>query len=70
MLLFFTPPSLSHPGVAYSLEADADLRKKGLKPRATLRDGSENNPDGTITIAGQGQKQCFKRQLAIQVATL
>lgn len=64
-------PSLSRLAVAYSLEADADLRKKGLIPRATFIDPSSSDKNyestGVITMNTKGQKQCVTRQLAIQV---
>ncbi|XP_075877228.1 integrin alpha-6b isoform X2 [Nelusetta ayraudi] len=58
-------PSLT---VAYSLEVDSDFRKKGRTARATFTGGSESGPvsKGTVTIAGQGDEKCLRRQLAIQ----
>ncbi|XP_020566645.1 integrin alpha-6 isoform X1 [Oryzias latipes] len=56
--------------VAYTLEADADLRKKGLKPRAIFTESSELDGNaqstGTITMDKQGKEQCVTRKLAIQ----
>ncbi|XP_034557972.1 integrin alpha-6-like isoform X2 [Notolabrus celidotus] len=53
--------------VAYSIQADADLREKKLNSRATFVDSPNNfESKGVVTITGQGQKQCIKRQLAIQ----
>ncbi|XP_071346446.1 integrin alpha-6-like isoform X2 [Trachinotus anak] len=56
--------------VAYSIEADADRRKSGLSPRATIIDSStsENSYEskGTVTINSKGKKQCVKRQLIIK----
>lgn len=66
--------SLSHPAVEYSLEADADHRKNGLIPRATFTDSSASDNSyeakGTVTLNGQGTKQCVKRKLAMQVLAL
>lgn len=58
--------------VAYSLEADAENRKKGLKSRAVFTGGSTNSygSKGTIVLASQGKEECINRQLSIQVATL
>lgn len=65
-------PSSSHAGVQYSLEADADHRKKGLTSRVTFTDSSENSFEskGTIDLTGQGTKQCVTRKISIQVPTL
>ncbi|XP_033961118.1 integrin alpha-6-like isoform X1 [Pseudochaenichthys georgianus] len=54
--------------VAYSLEADADHRKKRLNPRAVFKDGSKNSYEskGTITLDTKGKKQCITRKLMIQ----
>ncbi|RVE61863.1 hypothetical protein OJAV_G00173520 [Oryzias javanicus] len=56
--------------VSYTLEADADLKKKGLKPRATFMDSSEfessSQSSGTITMNTPGQKKCITQKLAIQ----
>ncbi|TNM97823.1 hypothetical protein fugu_014069 [Takifugu bimaculatus] len=54
--------------VAYSLEADAENRKKGLKSRAVFTGGSTNSYDskGTIVLASQGKEECINRQLSIQ----
>ncbi|XP_022610827.1 integrin alpha-6-like isoform X2 [Seriola dumerili] len=56
--------------VAYTIEADADHRKNGLIPRATIRSpsGSENSFEskGTVTINTKGAKQCVTRQLVIK----
>lgn len=66
-------PYLFHPAVAYSLEADADLRKKNLVPRATFTESSASDnayeSKGTISLNSQGTKQCVTRKLAIQVLT-
>lgn len=58
--------------VAYSLEADAENRKKGLKSRAVFAGGSTNSYDskGTVVLTSQGKEECINRQLSIQVATL
>ncbi|KAF6727624.1 Integrin alpha-6 [Oryzias melastigma] len=56
--------------VSYTLEADADLKKKGLKPRATFTHSSEfessSQSTGTISMNRQGQKECITQKLAIQ----
>lgn len=54
--------------VAYSLEADADHRKKRLNPRAVFKDGSETSSElkGTITMDTKGKKQCIIKKLRIQ----
>ncbi|KAK1879391.1 Integrin alpha-6 [Dissostichus eleginoides] len=54
--------------VAYSLEADAEHRKKRLNPRAVFEDGSENSYEskGTITLDTKGKKQCIIKNLIIQ----
>ncbi|KAF3858433.1 hypothetical protein F7725_011634 [Dissostichus mawsoni] len=54
--------------VAYSLEADAEHRKKRLNPRAVFKDGSENSYEskGTITMDTKGKKQCIIRKLIIK----
>ncbi|XP_031710793.1 integrin alpha-6-like [Anarrhichthys ocellatus] len=58
-------PSLT---LEYSLEADADHVEKGLKPRATFADSSDNAHQykGTIIMDTKGMKKCIKRQLNIQ----
>lgn len=65
--------SLSHPAVAYSLEADADHRKNGLIPRVTFSEPSDSDSKyeskGTITLDSKGKEQCVTRRLVIQVAT-
>lgn len=65
-------PSLSYLAVVYSLQADADHRKKGLVSRAAFTNGIGNGyeSNGTITLGSKGQKQCVIRQLTIQVTTL
>ncbi|KAM6919733.1 integrin alpha-6-like isoform 1-T1 [Lycodopsis pacificus] len=54
--------------VEYSLEADADHVAKGLKPRATFAESSENahQSKGNIIMDTKGKKKCIKRQLNIQ----
>lgn len=56
--------------VAYSLEADAENRKKGLNSRAVFLGGGANsyNSKGTIVLGSQGKVECVTRQLSIQVA--
>lgn len=56
--------------VAYSLEADAENRKKGLNSRAVFTEGLTNsyNSKGTIVLGSQGKTECITRQLTIQVA--
>lgn len=58
--------------VAYSLEADAENRKKGLISRAVFVDGSTSsyNSKGTIVLGSQGKVECVTRQLVVQVAAL
>lgn len=56
--------------VAYTLEVDADNRKRSLIPRATFTSSSASDPTyeskGTITLNGKGKEQCVTRQLVIQ----
>ncbi|CAJ1071992.1 integrin alpha-6-like isoform X1 [Xyrichtys novacula] len=54
--------------VAYSMQADADLRGKKLNSRAYFTGPSGNSfeSNGVITIDGQGKKQCVVRKLTIQ----
>ncbi|XP_023283887.1 integrin alpha-6-like isoform X2 [Seriola lalandi dorsalis] len=56
--------------VAYTIEADADHRKNGLIPRATIRTppASESSFEskGTVTINTKGVKECVTRQLVIK----
>ncbi|XP_054622830.1 integrin alpha-6-like isoform X2 [Dunckerocampus dactyliophorus] len=56
--------------VAYSLAVDADQRKKNLIPRAafTGQSASDNTFEskGTLTIDGQGKKECVTRVIAVQ----
>ncbi|KAM7379156.1 hypothetical protein PAMP_004727 [Pampus punctatissimus] len=56
--------------VAYSLEADADHRKKGLITRATFTQPSALNTNyeskGVITINSKGEEKCVTRELVIQ----
>lgn len=70
--LSLTSLSLTNLAVAYSLEADADHRKKRLNSRAVFKDGSKNSYEskGTITLDTKGKKQCITRKLMIQVGTL
>lgn len=58
--------------VAYSLEADAENRKKGLNSRAVFIGAPANsyNAKGTIVLGSQGTEECSSHQLAIQVAAL
>ncbi|XP_054480250.1 integrin alpha-6b isoform X2 [Anoplopoma fimbria] len=58
-------PSLT---VEYTLEVDADHRKKGLNPRATISEPSEKayQSKGTIIMDNKGVKKCIMRQLKIQ----
>uniref|UniRef100_A0A665VVN7 Integrin, alpha 6b n=1 Tax=Echeneis naucrates TaxID=173247 RepID=A0A665VVN7_ECHNA len=51
ILLTLVSSHLSHPAVAYSIEADGDKKKNGLHPRATFIDssGSENSSDWEIS---------------------
>lgn len=64
--------SLVCAAVAYSLEADAENRKKGLNSRAVFIGGTTKsyNSKGTIVLGSQGIVECITRQLAIQVAAL
>ena len=73
ILLSLTSLLLFCLAVAYSLEADADLRKINLSPRATFTaPSSEKSPTskGTITINTKGSKKCVVHQLVMQVLTL
>uniref|UniRef100_H3C4H1 Integrin, alpha 6b n=1 Tax=Tetraodon nigroviridis TaxID=99883 RepID=H3C4H1_TETNG len=54
--------------VVYSLEADAENRKKGLISRAVFIEGATKsyNSRGTVVLNSQGMVECVNRQLAIQ----
>ncbi|XP_056276762.1 integrin alpha-6b isoform X2 [Pseudoliparis swirei] len=54
--------------LVFSLEADAEHRKKNLPSRATFSDSSENpyQSKGTITMDMSGKEKCIKRKLFIQ----
>uniref|UniRef100_A0A668AH72 Integrin, alpha 6b n=1 Tax=Myripristis murdjan TaxID=586833 RepID=A0A668AH72_9TELE len=56
--------------VAYAIEADAERRKNGLLSRVIFEQGSSADQNyeskGTVTLAGQGKKQCFTRKLIVQ----
>ncbi|XP_074544597.1 integrin alpha-6-like isoform X2 [Halichoeres trimaculatus] len=53
--------------VAYTIRADDDLRKKKLNSRAIIKDSPNKfESTGVVTLAGQGKKQCIKRQLVIE----
>jgi len=58
--------------LVFSLEADAEHRKKNLPSRATFSDSSENpyQSKGTITMDMSGKEKCIKRKLFIQVVAL
>lgn len=64
--------SLVRVAVAYSLEADAENRKKGLNSRAVFTEGNANSYDakGTVVLVRQGKEECVTRKLSIQVAAL
>ncbi|XP_045550270.1 integrin alpha-6 [Salmo salar] len=56
--------------VAYSFEADAERRKKGLPPRVTFSTRSSEDHDyestGVLTLSAQGKKECITAKLTLQ----
>ncbi|XP_056148468.1 integrin alpha-6-like isoform X2 [Lampris incognitus] len=56
--------------VAYSVEADAEHRKKGLPSRVTFSKPSSSDNDyqstGTIDLGAQGARECIKQKLTLQ----
>uniref|UniRef100_A0A4W5PUR0 Integrin, alpha 6b n=1 Tax=Hucho hucho TaxID=62062 RepID=A0A4W5PUR0_9TELE len=56
--------------VAYSFEAEAERRKKGLPPRVTFStrssDVNEYQSTGVLTLSGQGKKECITAKLTLQ----
>uniref|UniRef100_A0A673ZX26 Integrin, alpha 6b n=1 Tax=Salmo trutta TaxID=8032 RepID=A0A673ZX26_SALTR len=62
--------SLPSTAVAYSFEADAERRKKGLPPRVTFSTRSSEDHDyestGVLTLSAQGKKECITAKLTLQ----
>uniref|UniRef100_A0A4W5Q2U9 Integrin, alpha 6b n=1 Tax=Hucho hucho TaxID=62062 RepID=A0A4W5Q2U9_9TELE len=62
--------SLPSSAVAYSFEAEAERRKKGLPPRVTFStrssDVNEYQSTGVLTLSGQGKKECITAKLTLQ----
>uniref|UniRef100_A0A8C7P6X0 Integrin, alpha 6b n=1 Tax=Oncorhynchus mykiss TaxID=8022 RepID=A0A8C7P6X0_ONCMY len=56
--------------VAYSFEADAERRKKGLPPRVTFTTRSSEDHDyestGVLTLSAQGKMECITAKLTLQ----
>ncbi|XP_041659273.1 integrin alpha-6-like isoform X2 [Cheilinus undulatus] len=55
--------------VEYSLKADADLKEKGLKPRAIFADSSDYEYKGATAMESKRQV-CFARQLVVEEETI
>ncbi|KAM4605583.1 integrin alpha-6-like [Polymixia lowei] len=56
--------------VAYSIEAEAELRKQGLPSRVIFSKRSSTDRDyestGTLTLKTQGKKECITQKLTLQ----